>query len=72
MSYETDLTDSRWKIIAEILEDGRKRQNSVRVIVNAIFYVTKTGIQWRNLPKDFPKWQLVYYYASEMVESWFD
>ena len=62
MSYETDLTDSRWKIIAEILEDGRKRQNSVRVIVNAIFYVTKTGIQWRNLPKDFPKWQLVYYY----------
>ncbi len=55
MSYETDLTDSRWKIIAEILEDGRKRQNSVRVIVNAIFYVTKTGIQWRNLPKDFPR-----------------
>ncbi len=62
MSYETDLTDSRWQIIAEILEDGRKRQHSLQVIVNAIFYVTKTGVQWRNLPRDFPKWQLVYYY----------
>ena len=32
------------------------------MIVNAIFYVTKTGVQWRNLPLDFPKWQLIYYY----------
>lgn len=62
MCYETNLTDSQWEIIAEILEDGRKRQNSLQVIVNAIFYVTKTGVQWRNLPLDFPKWQLVYYY----------
>ncbi len=62
MSYETDLTDSQWQIIAGILEDGRKRQHSLQTIVNAIFYVTKTGVQWRNLPRDFPKWQLVYYY----------
>lgn len=62
MSHETDLTDSQWEIIAEILEDGRKRQHSLQVVVSAIFYVTKTGVQWRNLPKDFPKWQLIYYY----------
>lgn len=62
MCYETNLTDSQWEIIAEILEDGRKRQHSLQVIVNAIFYVTKTGVQWRNLPLDFPKWQLIYYY----------
>lgn len=69
MLYGTDLTDSRWKIIAEILEDGRKRQNSLQVIVNAIFYVTKTGVQWRNLPKDFPKWQLVYYYFRKWSKA---
>jgi len=62
MCYETNLTDSQWEIIAELLEDGRKRQHSLQTIVNAIFYVTKTGVQWRNLPNDFPKWQLVYYY----------
>jgi len=62
MSYATDITDSQWEIIAEISDVGRKRQSSLQVIVNAIFYITKTGIQWRNLPNDFPKWQLVYYY----------
>ena len=25
----------------------------------------KTGCQWRMLPKDFPKWQLVYYYFNK-------
>ncbi len=62
MSYETNLTDARWKIIAEFIEDGRQRKHSLRTIVNALLYVVKTGCQWRYLPKDFPKWQLVYYY----------
>lgn len=69
MYYETNLTDSQWEIIAEILEDGRKRQHSLQVIVNAIFYVTKTGVQWRNLPKDFPKWELVYYYFRKWSQT---
>lgn len=69
MCYKTNLTDSQWEIIAELLEDGRKRQNSLQVIVKAIFYVTKTGVQWRNLPKDFPKWQLVYYYFRKWSHS---
>lgn len=62
MSYETNLTDARWTIIAEYLEDGRKRKHSLRSIVDALLYVVKTGCQWRYLPQDFPKWQLVYYY----------
>jgi len=62
MSYETNLTDARWEIVAEFIEDGRKRKNSLRNIVNALLYVVKTGCQWRYLPKEFPKWQLVYYY----------
>lgn len=28
--------------------------------INAVFYLEKTGCQWRNLPKDFPKWKTVY------------
>ena len=62
MSYETNLTDARWKIIAEYIEDGRRRKYGLRAIVDALLYVVKTGCQWRYLPKDFPKWQLVYYY----------
>lgn len=63
MSYETNLTDARWAIIADFIEDARKRKHSLRNVVDAMFYLLKTGCQWRNLPKEcFPKWQLVYYY----------
>lgn len=30
--------------------------------MNAIFYLNRTGCQWRMLPKDFPKWKTVYDY----------
>ena len=60
MCYETNLTDARWQIIAEFIEDGRKRKSSLRTIVDAILYLIKTGCQWRYLPLNFPKWQLVY------------
>ncbi len=62
MSYETNLTDARWEIIAEFIEDGRKRKHSLRRIIDAVLYVVKTGCGCRYSPKDFPKWQLVYYY----------
>ena len=65
MSYDTNLTDARWQIIAEFIEDGRKRNHSLRTIVDALLYVVKTGGQWRYLPKDFPKRQLVYYYLRK-------
>lgn len=64
-NYDTNLSDSQWEIIEKIIDDKRKRKHSLRVIVNAILYLTKTGIQWRMLPKDFPKWQLVYYYFNK-------
>ncbi len=30
--------------------------------MDAIFYVVRTGCAWRQLPKDFPPWQTVYWY----------
>lgn len=43
----------------------RKRKHSLRSIWNAVSYVVKTGCQWRMLPLNFAKWQLVYYYYSK-------
>jgi len=31
-------------------------------VVNALFYLVKTGCQWRLLPREYPPWQTVYYY----------
>jgi len=43
---------------------NRKRKHSLREIFNGQLYLLKTGCQWRMLPLDFPKWELVYYYCS--------
>ncbi|MCY1660217.1 transposase [Chryseobacterium sp. SL1] len=40
-------------------QKDRKRKYSLLLILNALLYVIKTGCQWRMLPNDFPKWQLV-------------
>jgi putative transposase len=63
--YSTDLNDLQWQIIENIQKDKRARKYSLRIIWGAIFYITKTGCQWRLLPIDFPPWQTVYYYFNK-------
>lgn len=64
--YPTDMTDRQWEIIQEILPPaktkGRPRSLDMRQVINAILYIVVGGIQWRMLPKEYPKWQSVYYY----------
>lgn len=70
--YPTDLTDAQWQAIEKVLPTKiktRKRKHSLRVLVNAILYVTKGGIQWRMLPGNFPDWRLVYYYFGRLNRS---
>ena len=62
-SYPTNVTDKQWQMIIPYIEHiDRKRKHAFREIINAIFYVVKTGCQWRMLPRDFAPWNLVYYY----------
>ena len=68
--YPIDLTDSQWAKIASFFVN-RKRKHSLREIVNALLYVAKTGIQWRFLPTNYPKWQLVYYYFGFAQHKYF-
>ena len=64
--YPSDLTDEEWEWIKDLIPSaksgGRPRTLCMRAVLNAIFYVTKGGIQWRMLPTTFPKWQSVYHY----------
>jgi putative transposase len=71
--YPTDLTDSQWDFIKEMLPKakpgGRPRNLEMRKVVNAILYLVVGGIQWRMLPKEYPKWQSVYHYFREWRKS---
>jgi putative transposase len=64
----TGLTDSQWEKIEKIF-DNRKRQHSLRYILNALFYITGSGIQWRMFPKEYPKWQSVYCYFRKWTSE---
>ncbi len=68
--YSTDVTDAHWSNSKGYLDvKSRKRRYSLRSVWNGLMYVVKTGCQWRMLPKDFPKWQLVYYDCRKWVDA---
>lgn len=61
--YPSDLTEEQWRIVARLLPKPKKKgpkPTDRRWVFNAIFYVTVTGCQWRQLPHDFPDWKTVY------------
>ena len=73
--YPSDLSDEEWFIVEPILEKanpyttGRRRKVDLREVLNAIFYLNKTGCQWRYLPKCFPSYTLVSYYYHQWVSN---
>jgi putative transposase len=44
---------------------GRPRTHPLRRILDAIFYVLRTGCPWRYLPSNFPPWQTVFYHFRQ-------
>lgn len=65
--YPCDLTDKEWEIIEPLLPKtgkgqgrGRPCEVSLREVINAIFYLLRTGCSWRMLPNDYPNWKTVY------------
>jgi putative transposase len=64
--YPTDLSDGEWSYLSPYLPTpkatGRPRIHSPREILNAIFYVLRSGCPWRLLPHDFPPWKTVFHY----------
>lgn len=67
--YPTNITDSQWEVIVSFFDVQRKRKYPLRNIVNAIFYLTRSGVQWRMLPKDLPPYGIVHYYFRKWQRS---
>ena len=67
--YGTDMSDAAWALVEPHLPapmpDGRPRTTCLRSVVNAIFYLLRTGCQWRLLPLEFPPRSTVYQYKGQ-------
>jgi putative transposase len=64
-----ELTDSQWEVISPLLNIQRKRKNLLRNVLNGMFFILRTGTQWRNFPSSYPKWQSVYYYFYKWTQD---
>jgi len=67
--YPSDVNDVEWTILEPLIppakRGGRRRSVNMREIVNAIFYILRSGCAWRMLPHDLPAWQTVYGYFRQ-------
>jgi putative transposase len=63
--YPTDLTDAPWELIEPFVRASHIGPQPVlhsrREMINAILYITHTGVQWRFMPHNLPDWQIVYH-----------
>src|SRR5579884_746419 len=64
--YPTDLSDAEWTILEPLIpaakSGGRPPTWTRRLILDAIFYVTRSGCQWKLLPREYPPHKTVYHY----------
>ena len=67
--YPSDLNNRKWNLIASFIPQakpgGRSRTTSMRSVLNAVFYLNRTGCQWRFLPTQYPPHQTVYGYFRD-------
>jgi putative transposase len=63
------MSDAQWAIIKPLLPKakpgGRPRTVDLREVVNAVFYLNRSGCSWRMLPHDFPPWSTVHWFYRQ-------
>jgi putative transposase len=76
--YPTDLTDEEWDQIKSLVpapksgkgKRGRPPKLDRRRLLDAIFYVVRSGCAWRLLPQDFGPWSTIYGYFRAWSQDW--
>lgn len=57
-----ELTDSQWEVIKELFPEQAICELNLRTVLDAIFWILRTGSQWRNMESKYPAWSAVYHH----------
>jgi putative transposase len=72
-SYNSDLKDEEWEFLQPILvkkkRRGPKSRVDIRKVVDGIFYLLRTGCQWRYIPKEYGKWSVIQGYFRRWTNN---
>lgn len=69
------LTDDQWRLLQPLVPPakpgGRPRTTDIRRMLDSLFYVLRTGCQWRHLPPPpaFLPWPTVYGYFRAFLDA---
>jgi transposase len=80
-----ELSDELWEKVREFVPEhrrdekrtyrrkpgGGRKPTDLRRVLEGIFYVLRTGIQWKSLPKEYGAASSIHQYFSEWVEAGF-
>jgi putative transposase len=60
--HRHELTDKEWERLQPLLPPrrGRRSLKGERLFVSAVYWLTRTGCPWRDLPRRYGKWKSVY------------
>jgi putative transposase len=67
-NYPSDVSDEQWALIGPhipVYPGGRPRKTDTRDVIDAVFYILRTGCQWRFLPNNFPPKSTVWRFFDE-------
>ena len=72
-TYPSEITDEQWSLLEPLVPPprsnrvtgGRPREVDLRQIVNGLLYFSRSGCQWRMLPKDLGPWTTVQGYYRQ-------
>lgn len=71
--YPSATTDAEWAVLQPLiprgLPGGRPAAHDRREVVDAIFYVRRTGCQWRARPHDYPPWGTAWWWVRRWREE---
>ena len=71
--YPSDLSNEQWQAMSRVIPPakagGRPRTVDMRQVLNALFYLARTGCAWRMLPQDYPPKDTVYYYFKSFRQD---
>ena len=61
-----ELTDEQWAVIEPLLPKATTGRPLIvpREMLNAMFWVLRSGAPWRDLPERFGPWQTVYHHFN--------
>lgn len=65
------MTDAMWALLSSLLPPARTkpRVHDMREVLNGIFYLQKSGCNWRDIPGDLPEWSVCRYYYDKWTKE---